>query len=52
MFRDAKPVIGDLCDLIKIRVAIWLKSSFKDLHYSVSDFIFNLDQIRVCIGGG
>ncbi|KAL7188048.1 hypothetical protein ACSBR1_037985 [Camellia fascicularis] len=47
VFRDAKPVTWDLFELIKIRVALWFKASCRDLHYSVSDFVFNLNQIRV-----
>ncbi|XP_028062316.1 uncharacterized protein LOC114265699 [Camellia sinensis] len=50
-FNGAIADVGDLSELIKARVAIWLVSSSKGWNYSVSDFIYNLNQVRACIGG-
>lgn len=51
-FNGAVVDVGDLSDLIKARVAIWLLSSSNGWHYSVSDFMYNLNQVQSCIGGG
>lgn len=49
-FKAATPQLEDLCDLIKIRVALWLNHRLKDFHFSVHDFLNNLRHIRFCLG--
>lgn len=51
VFRATIPNLEDLCDLIKHRIAIWVKPYFPDFCFSVQDFIYNLWQIRRCLGG-
>ncbi|XP_028091616.1 uncharacterized protein LOC114291928 [Camellia sinensis] len=45
LFRATIPNLEDLCDLIKHRIAFWVKPHLSDLHYSVHDFVFNLRQV-------
>lgn len=50
IFRSSTPNRAELCELIKTRVALWLRPQLKDFNFSINDFIFNLSQIRVCLG--
>ena len=50
IFQAAKPHLEDLCELVKIRVALWLNQSFKAFNFTVQDFLSNLRQIRYCLG--
>ena len=40
-----------LKESIIIRLGIWLKASSKDCQLSINDFLYNIKQIRVCLGG-
>ncbi|XP_028052094.1 uncharacterized protein LOC114256638 [Camellia sinensis] len=46
IFEEAQPNISDLSETIKVRAALWLKASIKDLPFSVDDLTFNWRQIR------
>ncbi|CAL5363617.1 unnamed protein product [Camellia sinensis] len=46
IFQSITPKLEDLCDLIKIRVALWLNHKFKDFHFTIHDYLFNFRQIR------
>ncbi|XP_028121359.1 uncharacterized protein LOC114318621 [Camellia sinensis] len=46
VFNSAHPNFMELCELIKIRVAIWLKCHSIGNSYSIHDFVSNLNQIR------
>ncbi|KAL7259613.1 hypothetical protein ACSBR1_005492 [Camellia fascicularis] len=50
-FKNSNPNLDEVIELIKTRVAIWARSSSNLAQFSVNDFIFNMNQIRVCIGG-
>lgn len=50
-FKHSNPSLVEVIELIKIRVAIWAKSSHNLAQFSVNDFIFNMNQIRFCISG-
>lgn len=39
----------ELADLIKLRVAFWVKTNWKFGDYSINDFIFRLDSIKEAI---
>ena len=51
VFNSAQPNSLQLCELTKIRVAIWLKSHSigNSCSYSIHDFIFNFNQTRRCL---
>lgn len=51
VFNDTSPNLSKLCELVKIRIAIWLKSVLKEYHLLVQDFISNLKGIRHCLEG-
>ncbi|GMP69343.1 hypothetical protein CsSME_00028643 [Camellia sinensis var. sinensis] len=36
--------LEEVCDLIKTRIALWIKYNSRLLHYSVHDMVENLDQ--------
>ncbi|KAL7202413.1 hypothetical protein ACSBR1_033980 [Camellia fascicularis] len=38
VFNASNPNWEELCELIKIRVALWLKPKFFDFHFTVHDF--------------
>lgn len=46
IFAEALPNFSETRDSIKIRSALWLKASIKDLPYLAADLIFNWRQIR------
>ncbi|XP_028074889.1 uncharacterized protein LOC114277207 [Camellia sinensis] len=46
VFSNAHPNSVDLWELIKIRLAHWLKASIKDFPFSVSDLVCNWRNIR------
>ena len=52
LFKDVIPIVDGVCDLIKLRMAVWFKEVFKDHKFTVHDFLFNLKHIRFCLGGG
>lgn len=51
LFNGIQPRSGELKESIIIKLAIWMKASFKDYQYSITDFLLNLAQIRHCLGG-
>ena len=46
IFSGRQVGLDDFCDLIKARVAFWVKDHFKGCSYSIQEFIYNLQQIR------
>ena len=44
------PNAEDLSDLIKYRIAFWLKPAFSEFNFSVQKLVFNLRQVRKCLG--
>lgn len=46
IFEEAQPNFSDMSESIKIRAALWLKATIKDLPFSVDDLTFNWRQIR------
>lgn len=51
LFQDIQPKLEKLHDVITVRIAIWLKSNSKDFQFSITDFMYNLGQIRFFLGG-
>lgn len=51
LFNGIQPRSGELKESIIIKLAIWMKASFKDYQYSITDFLLNFAQIRHCLGG-
>ncbi|CAL5355041.1 unnamed protein product [Camellia sinensis] len=51
VFSAITPNLEDLCEVIKLRIAFWVKPYFPDFCFTVQDFICNLSQIRRCLGG-
>lgn len=52
IFNGAQPAYMALVDLIKTRVAIWMKNHSLGKFYYVHDFVDNLQQVRNSIGLG
>lgn len=48
IFNNAQPNLDDLCDLVLVRIALWIKASCSGLAYSVTEIIFKLHQVRLC----
>ena len=46
IFNKCQPNWDDFSELIKVRIALWIKSGVKNINYTVSDFVHNLDLIR------
>lgn len=46
LFSNLQPDLYGLCDIIKTRVAMWVRASESRLPFSVNDFLFNLQQIK------
>ncbi|KAI8015319.1 hypothetical protein LOK49_LG05G02378 [Camellia lanceoleosa] len=51
VFKAAIPSLEELCEVIKVRIALWLKPRFSKHLFSVQDFVLNLKQVRCCITG-
>lgn len=49
IFNKVQPNMEELYELIKVRVAIWMKSTLMGRDYSINQFYSNLQQIRLCI---
>ncbi|CAL5432896.1 unnamed protein product [Camellia sinensis] len=51
VFNGRQPVLDELCEAVKVRIALWVKYSSSALAYSVNNLVHNLQQVRICIGG-
>lgn len=49
VFNNGQANFSDLVEVVKLRVVFWAKSCVPGLQYSVHDFLFNLQQIRMCL---
>ncbi|XP_028113211.1 uncharacterized protein LOC114311295 [Camellia sinensis] len=47
IFNGSQPNLEDLCEIVKVRVAMWLKASPTQVEFSINDLVFNLSQFRV-----
>lgn len=45
-FNVSHPNLQELQELILIRLAFWLKAASKKLHFSISDFLYNISGVR------
>lgn len=52
IFNGSQPNLEDLCEIVKMRVAMWLKASPIQVEYSINDLAFNLPQVKHCIRTG
>ncbi|KAL7212944.1 hypothetical protein ACSBR2_015608 [Camellia fascicularis] len=48
IFNNAEPSLEELCELVKVRIALWTKALCVGLSFSMNDIIFNLHQVRFC----
>lgn len=46
VFNHKTWTVGEIVDLVKTRMAIWIKGKYDVKDYSVDDFKSNLDAIR------
>ncbi|KAL7251590.1 hypothetical protein ACSBR1_013433 [Camellia fascicularis] len=51
VFNASTPILVELCEVIKVRFAVWLKPLSTEHNFTVQDFVFNLRQVRRCISG-
>ena len=49
VFNGSQPNFEELCEVVKTRIALWAKSSPANLEFSVTDIVFNLQQVKHCI---
>ncbi|XP_028074331.1 uncharacterized protein LOC114276709 [Camellia sinensis] len=49
VFKAVQPNFQALCECIKVRLAMWMRSQFRDASFSVNDVVFNFSQVR-CAG--
>ncbi|XP_028102995.1 uncharacterized protein LOC114302203 [Camellia sinensis] len=52
IFNGSQPNLEDLCEIVKVRVAMWLKASPTQVELSINDLVFNLPQVKFCIRNG
>lgn len=50
IFKGKQFCLEEVCDLIKTRIALWIKYNSRLFHYSVHDVVENLVQVRRCVG--
>lgn len=48
----SQPNLEALCELVKVRVAMWFKASKLSVDFSINDLVFNLPQVKYCIRNG
>ncbi|KAL7251725.1 hypothetical protein ACSBR1_013560 [Camellia fascicularis] len=48
VFNGLQPNVEDLCELVKVRIAVWVKSSPVKMEFSVNDIVLNLQQVQFC----
>lgn len=46
VFNGSQPNLEDLCELVKARIALWVKSFLAKVEFSVNDVVFNLQQVQ------
>ncbi|XP_028087859.1 uncharacterized protein LOC114288538 [Camellia sinensis] len=44
IFNGSQPNLEDLCEIVNVRVAMWLKASPTQVELSINDLVFNLPQ--------
>ncbi|KAL7212853.1 hypothetical protein ACSBR2_015530 [Camellia fascicularis] len=49
IFNGGQPDMNELGESVKVRVGLWVKSSMPSVHYSVHQFVENLNQVRPCL---
>ena len=52
VFQGIQPNSDELCDIVKVRVAKWIKSSEMDVVFSATDLVYNMQQMQYCIRNG
>ncbi|KAL7243429.1 hypothetical protein ACSBR1_015759 [Camellia fascicularis] len=52
IFSNAQVDLDGLCESIKVRIALWVKTSCPSFNYSVNDLVHKLQQVRFSIRGG
>ncbi|XP_028106799.1 uncharacterized protein LOC114305857 [Camellia sinensis] len=52
VFNGSQPNLEALCELVKVRVAMWFKASKLQVDFSINDLVFNLPQVKYCIRNG
>lgn len=52
VFNASAPNLVELCEVIKVRIALWLNPSYSKYLFSVQNFMFNLRQVRCCLRRG
>ncbi|XP_028115045.1 uncharacterized protein LOC114312955 [Camellia sinensis] len=52
VFDGFQPNLEALCDLVKVRVAMWFKASKIQVDFSINDLVFNLPQVKYYIKNG
>ncbi|XP_028118586.1 uncharacterized protein LOC114316135 [Camellia sinensis] len=52
IFNGAQPNLEDLCEVVKVRIALWVKSSPAKVEFSINDVVFNLQQVHYCLRQG
>lgn len=46
VFNGKQPMMEELCELIKIRVALWFKAHSSECLYSIQDLVDNSQRLR------
>ncbi|XP_028071567.1 uncharacterized protein LOC114273928 [Camellia sinensis] len=51
VFNASNPSLAELCEVIKVRVALWLKPFYTEHNFTMQEFVINLRQVSRCISG-
>lgn len=49
IFNGCQYILDELCERVKVRVGMWVKSNLNGVPYSVHDIVENLNQVRLCL---
>ncbi|XP_028090503.1 uncharacterized protein LOC114290742 [Camellia sinensis] len=49
VFNGLRPNFEDLCEPVKVRIALWVKSSPAKVEFSINDVVLNSQQVQYCI---
>ncbi|CAL5386805.1 unnamed protein product [Camellia sinensis] len=51
VFNALVPNVAELCEVIKVKVALRLRPYYSEHSFTVQDFVLNLRQMKRCISG-
>ena len=52
VFNEIQLDFEALCEIVKVRAALWIKASPLHVAASITDLVYNLQQVKFCLRNG